>query len=61
MIMNNKEKELTELSDKIMQGMRKAMRKLVETSAAQNKKLVVGDNNGNPISVPAKDLLKTLK
>lgn len=41
--------------------MKNAMRKLVETSAAQNKKLVVGDKDGNPVTVPAKDLLKTLK
>lgn len=59
--MSNKEKELLELSAKVMQGMKKAMRKLVESSAAENKKLVVGDKNGNPIEVPAKDLLKTLK
>ena len=50
-----------ELSDKVMQGMKEAMRRLVETSAAQNKKLVVGDEDGNPINVPAKDLLKKLK
>ncbi len=40
--MGNKEKELMELSAKVMQGMKKAMRKLVENSAAENKKLVVG-------------------
>jgi hypothetical protein len=59
--MHNKETALPELSDKVMQGMKNAMRKLVETSAAQNKKLVVGDEEGNPVNVPAKDLLKTLK
>ncbi|HEY8955870.1 hypothetical protein [Chitinophaga sp.] len=59
--MNNKEKELLELSAKVMQGMKIAMRKLVESSAAENKTLIVGDKNGNPIEVPAKDLLKTLK
>lgn len=60
-LMRNKETQLPELSDKVMSGMRKAMCKLVETSAAQNKNLVVGDKEGNPISVPAKDLLKSLQ
>jgi hypothetical protein len=60
-MMNNKEKELIVLSDRVMPGMKKVMRKLVETNAAQNKNLVVGDQEGNPISVPAKDLLKTLE
>ncbi|PSL46594.1 putative ABC-type ATPase [Chitinophaga niastensis] len=55
---DNTKKDLTE---KVMQGMRKAMRKLVETSAVNNKELVVGDKNGNPQKVPAKDLLKTLR
>ncbi|HEY9257832.1 hypothetical protein [Chitinophaga sp.] len=59
--MHAKETSLVELSDKVMQGMKKAMRKLVETSAAQNKKLVVGNKDGNPMSVLAKDLLITLK
>jgi hypothetical protein len=31
-----------------MQGMKKAIRKLVETRAAENKKLIVEDKNGNP-------------
>ncbi|WP_291926532.1 zeta toxin family protein [Chitinophaga sp.] len=60
-IMSNKEKELMEFSDKVMQSMKKAMRKLVEASAVQNKKLIVGDKDGNPISVPAKELLKKLQ
>ncbi|MBO9732199.1 MAG: hypothetical protein J7623_26395 [Chitinophaga sp.] len=59
--MSNKEKELMEFSDKVMQSMKKAMRKLVEASAVQNKKLIVGDKDGNPISVPAKELLKKLQ
>jgi len=33
---------------------------LVETSAAGNKSLVIGENDGTPRIVPAKDLLKTL-
>lgn len=48
------------LSDRVLLGIRKAMRKLVEDKAASNKSLVV--SVGDEIKrVPAKDLLKTLK
>ncbi|MBO9566301.1 MAG: hypothetical protein J7621_26240 [Niastella sp.] len=48
------------LSEKILQGIRKAVRKLVETSAANDESLVIGDKDGNIKTVPAKELLKTL-
>ncbi len=41
---------------KVLDGIRKASRKMAEKSAADN----VADKDGKPISVPAKDLLKTL-
>jgi len=47
------------LSDKILLGMRKAMRKLVEETAAKEGNLVV-KRNGEIKEVPAKELLKTL-
>ena len=52
--------DFDQLSDKIMGGVNKALRKLVETSAANNESLVVGDDKGGFKSVPAKELLKTL-
>jgi len=52
--------ELDELADKVLIGVRRAVRKLVETAAANNRNLIVADKNGNPQSVPAKELLKTL-
>jgi len=52
--------ELKELGDKILYGVNKALRKLVEKSAANNESLVISDGKGNPKSVPAKELLKTL-
>ena len=48
------------LSNKIIEGVNKALRELVETSAANNQSLVVGDDKGGFKSVPAKELLKTL-
>jgi len=58
--MDNKRTDISELSEKVLQGLKKALRKLVETSAANNEELVVGDKHGNVKSVPAKDLLKNL-
>jgi len=60
MINQTKNTELNELGDKILYGVNKALRKLVETSAANNRSLVISDGKGNPKSVPAKELLKTL-
>ena len=58
--MDNKRLDISELSEKVLQGLKKALRKLVETSAENNEELVVGDKFGNFKSVPAKDLLKKL-
>ena len=53
------ESELTELSRKILLGMRIANRKLVEESAALDRSLVISEN-GEVKRVPAKDLLAKL-
>jgi hypothetical protein len=58
--MSNERLSVSDLSDKVLMGLKKALRKLVETSAANNQELVVGDKYGNFKSVPAKDLLKNL-
>lgn len=55
--MTSKQKELLTFSEKIQKGVQKAVRKLVETRAATNKTLVIGDKDGNARIVPAKDLL----
>jgi hypothetical protein len=60
MIVQSKNEELDQLGDKIIYGVNKALRKLVETSAANNESLVISDGEGNVKSVPAKELLKTL-
>lgn len=60
MIAQTKEVDFDELSAKIVAGVNKALRKLVETSAANDKSLVVGDDKGNFKSVLAKELLKNL-
>lgn len=49
----------TELFEKILQGMRKASRKLVEESAALGRSLVISEN-GEVKRVPAKELLLRL-
>lgn len=48
-------KENRELRDKIMAGIKKAVKKLIETSAANNENLIIED--GKVKSIPAKELL----
>ena len=45
---------LDEFSERLLYGLRKAMRKLVETSAKNDEELVIGDEDGTIKSVPAK-------
>ena len=46
-----------ELPEKVLTGLRKAIRKLVESSAANNENLVIGNKEGEIKIVPAKELL----
>lgn len=58
--MESKNANFADLSEKLLQGIRKALRKLVETSAANGESLVIGDQDGKIRTIPAKDLLETL-
>ena len=58
--MENNDIPISDFAKSILEGTKKALRKLVETSAANNKSLVIADKDGKPRVVPAKDLLKTL-
>ena len=53
--MSNKDR--TQLPEKVLTGLRKALRKLVESSADNNESLVIADKDGNIKIVPAKELL----
>jgi hypothetical protein len=55
--MNALKEENIELCNKIIAGIRKAQRKLLETSAAKNESLVISDGNRGVIVVPARELL----
>ncbi|MDX2045266.1 MAG: hypothetical protein SFU87_00680 [Chitinophagaceae bacterium] len=57
--MKNKQTDINELSEKVMLGLQKALRKLVETSAAEGRSLVI-KVNGEIKKVPAKELLHKL-
>jgi hypothetical protein len=59
--MANKPTYNRELTKKVLQGIRDAVRELVEKSAANNESLVIGDNDGTIKIVPAKELLESLK
>jgi len=60
MLISNEKKDINELAVKIIDGVNKALRKLVEESVAKNENLVVGDGATGFKTVPAKELLKTL-
>lgn len=47
-------------TDKIMFGLRIALRKMTEEAALHNRSLVIGNNDGTFELVPAKELLETL-
>jgi hypothetical protein len=49
--------DITELSEKVLQGLRKALKSLVERKAANNENLVIADKDGNIKVIPAKELL----
>ena len=53
--MSNKDR--TQLPEKVLTGLRKALRRLVESSADNNESLVIADKDGNIKIVPAKELL----
>jgi hypothetical protein len=59
MITQTKRAELDEFAEKILSGVNKALRELVENTAAKNGSLIIGDGHGNSKSVPAKELLDT--
>jgi hypothetical protein len=59
--MENKKTDLNELSEKVLQGMKKALKRLVETSARNNEDLVIGDKDGKIKTIPAKDLLQFIQ
>ena len=54
------DRNVNDQSVKIMQGMKKALKKLVEARAADNKDLVVKGKDGKAQRVPAKELLHKL-
>jgi hypothetical protein len=58
MIIEQKKVEPSEFAERIIFGVRKAVRQLVEKSAANDESLIVGDGKGNFGPVPAKELLK---
>ncbi len=60
--MNTKkpQSDINEFGIKILDGVNRAVQKLIETAAINNESLDVGDDKGGSKSVPAKELLKQL-
>jgi hypothetical protein len=61
MDIQNRQGEVEEMGRKLLTGLKMAHRKLVETAAANNESLIIADENGKPISVPAKELLAKMQ
>jgi hypothetical protein len=57
--MESNKPQTSELFNKVLEGMKKASRKLVEDSAAQGRTLVISID-GEAKSVPAKELLSQI-
>ena len=52
--------DISELSNKVLVGVRKAVQKLIKSNAANDEDMVIGDKDGNFKIVAAKELLKGL-
>ncbi|WP_121808631.1 hypothetical protein [Mucilaginibacter kameinonensis] len=55
-----KKGDMDDFEAKVLEGMKRANRKLVEAAAANNESLIIGEKDGSFKAVPAKELLKTL-
>lgn len=54
---NTNHTDITELSNNVLIGVKKAVDKLIKQNAANDEVMVIGDKDGNFTIVPAKDLL----
>lgn len=61
MEMKPKTQDLDEFSQKIMVGVRKAVRKMIEERAEIGEVVMVGDGEEGYKYVPAKELLETIR
>ena len=52
------EQEKRDLKDKICNGLKQSYENLLRRKAALGQDMVIADADGNPIVVPAKDLLE---
>lgn len=57
--MDNAKDNFDELAEKIVAGVQRAVRKMVEASAVKGESVVIGDADGSIKYIPAKELLKS--
>lgn len=59
--MVNPDKEnFSQILDKIVVGVNKAVKNMIEESALRDESIVIGEKNGQARRIPAKELLKSL-
>lgn len=61
MLNKNQNRLDDEFINKVLFGIRKAVRKLVEASAANNEMLVIGDKDGKPKYISGKEALRIMR
>ncbi len=60
MTINNKQLNIDEFANEIVDALNVGLREMAEKAAANNERLVIGYMDGTSASVPAKELLKSL-
>ena len=55
--MSDNTTNITDLSDKVLHGIQKAVSNLIQANAAKGEDMVIGEKDGSFKIVPAKDLL----
>ena len=60
MTINNKQLNIDEFANKVVDALNVGLRQMAEKAAANNESLVIGYMDGTAASVPAKELLKSL-
>jgi hypothetical protein len=58
-VAKNNNTNISELSEKVLNGVKRAVRKLIEENAANNESMIIGDKDGNFEIVSAKELLQS--
>jgi len=60
MTINNKQTNIEDFANKLIDTLRGGLKQMAEKAAENNESLVIGDKDGSVKTIPAKELLKSL-